>query len=63
MTGGVIEVNAATAVVLVDLAGALLAGIGPVRMALATNASEDLVEIFLSDQERVASEIPRRRFP
>ena len=53
MAIGVIEIDAAAAVVSVDLAGALLERIGPVRQATCANAPEDAVEIFLVDQESV----------
>ena len=53
MVIGVLEIDAASAVVSVDLAGALLERIGPVREGTRANAPEDLVEISLVDQERV----------
>ncbi len=53
MAIGVIEIDAAAAVVSVDLGGALLERIGPVRQATCANAPEDAVEVVLVDQERV----------
>ena len=53
MAIGVIEIDAAAAVVSVDLAGALLERIGPVRETSCANAPEDAVEVLLVDQERV----------
>src|SRR5258708_5342424 len=47
------EVNAAAAVVVVDLALLLLHRIGPVVDALLLDAAEDLVELLLADEERV----------
>src|SRR5689334_21445902 len=46
--GGVGEVHAAPAVVMVDLAGALRSGIGPVRQLPLADPAEDLVELGLA---------------
>src|SRR5262249_31292033 len=50
---GVLEVDAAAAVVAVDLAGAALHRVGPVLEAALADAAVDVVEVALADQERV----------
>src|SRR5262249_5194386 len=49
----ILEVHAAPAIAPVDLAGAALAGVGPVLEPPLANPAEDLVEIVLADQEGV----------
>ncbi len=53
MAVGVLEVDAAAAIVPADLAGAVSVGIGPVLKTSITDSGEDLVELFFADQERV----------
>ena len=53
MAIGILEIDAAAAVVSVDLAGALLERIGPVRETSCANAPEDAVEVLFVDQESV----------
>jgi hypothetical protein len=53
MAARVLEVDAAAAVVPVDLAFLLLARVGPVLDAAAAHAAEDLVELLLAHEERV----------
>src|SRR5207248_8033701 len=48
-----LEVHAAAAVVVVDLALLLLHRIGPVVDALLPDAAEDLVELLLADEEGI----------
>jgi hypothetical protein len=55
----VAEVNAAPAVVMVDLAGLATSWISPVFEAAILDAAEDGVELRLADQESVA--LPRDR--
>src|SRR5215813_13444570 len=50
---GVGEIDAASAVIVVDLPRPGPAGIGPVRHAAPGDAAEYDVEIFLADQERI----------
>src|SRR5690606_12870006 len=47
------EVDAAAAVVAVDLAGTALAGVGPVLHLALDDAAVDRVELVLGDEERV----------
>jgi hypothetical protein len=49
----VLPVDAAAAVVGVDLTRVLLEGIGPVRQPARPDPAEDLVELLLGDEERV----------
>src|SRR5262245_51493425 len=53
MPVGVLEIDAAAAVVPADFAGAFPVGIGPVLEAPITDAGEDLVELFFADQKGV----------
>jgi hypothetical protein len=53
MATGVPEINAAPAVVMVDLARLGACGIGPVGQAAIPDAAEDRVELLLADQERI----------
>src|SRR5262249_9097132 len=53
VTIGVREVDAASAVIVVDLPPPLPAGIGPVRAPALGDPAEDDVEVFLADQERI----------
>ena len=57
MAVGVLEIDAAAAVVAVDLAGLLLAGVGPVVELAFLQAGEDAVEVLFADQEGVV--LPR----
>ena len=50
---GIVEVDAAPAVVGVDLAGQSLLGVGPVNHAVPPDALHDRVERFVVDEERV----------
>jgi hypothetical protein len=51
MAVGVLEIDAAAAVVPADFAGAFSVWIGPVLKASVTDAGEDLVELFFADQK------------
>ena len=53
MAVGVLEIDAAAAVVPADFAGVFPVGIGPVLETSITDAGEDLVELFFADQEGV----------
>jgi len=53
MTVGVLPVDAAPAVVGVDLPGAVLERIGPVLEPSLLDPAEDPVELLFADQERV----------
>src|SRR5215510_11117438 len=53
VTVGVLEVHAATPVVVVDLAPSGLAGVGPVVEMSGAHAGEDVVELLLADEESV----------
>ena len=53
MAVGVLEIDAAATVVAADLARAFPVWIGPVLKASITHSAEDLVELFLADQEGV----------
>jgi hypothetical protein len=53
MTGRVEEVNAAPAVIGIDLTGILLAWIGPVGHVALLHAGEDRIKRFVTDQERI----------
>ena len=48
VTVGIFEVNAAAAVIAVDFASAVLAGVGPVLQASLADAAEDRVEIVFT---------------
>src|SRR5262245_52952990 len=50
---GILEVHAAPAVIVVDLAAPGLAGVGPVVELSGADAAEDVVEVVLGDQEGV----------
>lgn len=49
----IVEVDAPAAVVVVDLAGAVVEGVRPVREARLPDPGEDRVEVVLGDEERV----------
>ena len=49
----ILEVDAASAIIAVDLAAALLNGVSPILDPALADAAEDLVEIVLADQEGV----------
>jgi hypothetical protein len=53
MSVGIVEVDAAAAVVVIDLTRSALARVGPMVEAAFDDPAEDLVELVLSDQERV----------
>src|SRR5207245_7405353 len=53
VTVGVVEVQAAAAVVVVDRPGPALAGIRPIRQPPVPDAAEDGVELVLTHEERV----------
>lgn len=53
MAVGVLEIDAAAAVVATDFAGAFPVGIGPVLEPSIADAAEDLVEVVFADQEGV----------
>ena len=53
MPVGVLEIDAAAAIVPADFAGAFPVGIGPVLEVSITDAGEDLVELFFADQKGV----------
>ena len=53
MTIGILEVQAAAAVTVIDDAALAPAGIGPVGQALVPDAAEGSVELLVADQERV----------
>jgi hypothetical protein len=53
VTIGVLEVQAAAAVAVIDDAALAPAGIGPVSQALVADAGERRVELLVADQERV----------
>src|SRR5262245_32457122 len=64
MTVGILEVHAATAVVVVDFLRVFLSWIGPVLQPLGPNAAEDLIEVAFADQEGIVlpGGLARRRF-
>jgi len=53
VTIGILEVQAAAAVTVVDDAALPPAGVGPVGHALVADAAEGSVELLVADQERV----------
>ena len=53
MPVGVLEIDAAAAIVPTDFAGAFSVRISPVLEASITDAGEDLVELFFADQKGV----------
>ena len=53
MAVGVVEIDAAAAVVVADLARAFPVRIGPVLKASITHSAEDLIELFFADEEGV----------
>src|SRR6185503_3573836 len=53
MAVGLLEVDAAPAIIAVDLASAMLGGVGPVFEAAAADARKDLIKIFFADKEGV----------
>src|SRR3954470_12610348 len=53
MAVGLLEVDAAPTIIAVDLASAMLGGVGPVFEAAAVDASKDLIEVFFADEEGV----------
>ncbi len=53
MTIGILEVQAAAAVTVIDDAAVAPAGIGPVGQALVPDTAEGSVELLVADQERV----------
>src|SRR4026209_1871962 len=53
MAVGVLEIDAAAAVVPADFAGTFPVGIGPVLKASVADAGEDLVELLFADEEGV----------
>lgn len=53
MAVGVLEIDAAAAVVAADFARAFPVWIGPVLKGSISHSAEDLVELFLADQEGV----------
>ena len=59
---GILEVDAAAAVVMVDLARPPSSRIGPVREPALSDAAEDGVELVLADEERVVLGV-RSRLP
>src|SRR5688500_18540948 len=59
VAAGVLPVDAATPVVVVDLAGPAAARVGPVGQLPFPDAPEDLVELVLADQESVVLGVHR----
>ena len=53
MAIGVCEVDAPPAVVVIDLAGAPLAGVGPVLNAALTNPAKDRIKVIFVDQKSI----------
>src|SRR3954454_4171426 len=53
MAAGLLEVDSAPAIIAVDLAGAMLGGVGPVLEAAAAHARKDLIEVFFANEEGV----------
>ncbi len=55
MTIGILEVQAAAAVTVIDDAALASAGIGPVGQALVPDAAEGSVELLVADGENLSS--------
>jgi hypothetical protein len=53
MTVGIFEIHPAPAVIAIDRAGALLAGIGPVLLTALAQTGEDLVELVFRYQKSI----------